>query len=160
MPLDVAVEEPHAWVVGAEAQDDVALGSDEDGVAAHGRGREGGVIGSIVESCFFGAAVDRLEDVAVQVERVLSWVVIVEDDFDDLVMAEDELVRVRAVDCGVGCIRAGGKDGVEGWDFRTDVGLVVEEGAVRVSASECLATSSLRARLTSSHRHRGYPSSC
>lgn len=65
MPLDVAVEEPHARIIGAEAQDDVAVWIDEDGVAAHGGGGEGGVVVWIVEACFFFAAVDELEGVAV-----------------------------------------------------------------------------------------------
>lgn len=67
-------------------------------------------------------------------EGVLSWVVVVEDDFDDLVVGEDELVGVGAVDHGVGGVCACGEDGVEGWDFGSDVGLVVEEGAVCMSA--------------------------
>jgi hypothetical protein len=41
------------------------------------------------------------------VEGVLSWVVVVEDDLDDLVVVEDELVRVGAVDLRVGCVGPG-----------------------------------------------------
>jgi hypothetical protein len=38
MPFYVAVEEPDARVVGAEAEDYVAVWTHEDGVAAHGSG--------------------------------------------------------------------------------------------------------------------------
>ena len=79
---------------------------------------------------------DDLELVAVEVERVLSRVVVVEDDLDDLVVVEDELVGVGAVDEGVGGVGAGGEDGVEGGNFGGDVGFVVEEGAVGVRLAE------------------------
>lgn len=132
VPFDVAVEEPDAGVVGAEAEHDVAVGVDEDGVAAHGRRREGGYVGGVVEAGVVVAAVDYLEGVAVEMEGVFSGIVVVEDDFDDLVVAEDELVGVRAVYGGVGGVGAGGEDGVEGGYFRGDVCLAVEESAVEV----------------------------
>ena len=72
-----------------------------------------------------------MERVAVEVERVFPRVVIVEDDFDDFVVCEDELIRVCTVDEGVSGVGASGEDGVEGGDFRGGVGLVVEEGAGR-----------------------------
>lgn len=64
-----------------------------------------------------------------EVERVFPRVVIVEDDFDDFVMCEDELIRVCTVDEGVSGVGASGEDGVECGDFGGGVGLVVEEGA-------------------------------
>lgn len=41
---------------------------------------------------------DDLEGVAVKVEGVFPWVVVVEDDFDDFVVGKNELISVRAVD--------------------------------------------------------------
>lgn len=139
MPLDVAVEEPHARVVGAEAQRDVAVGVNEDGVAAHGdrwvRGcgcvvEEHRLVVRVVEAGGFGGSGDELEVVRVQVEGVLAGVVVVHDDLDDLAVLEDEGVRVDAVDARVGDYLGGrGEDGVECWDFLVDVGDVVEECA-------------------------------
>lgn len=63
-------------------------------------------------------------------ERVFSGVVVVEDDFYDLVLRQHEGVGVVAVDEGVGCVGAGGEGGVESGDFGRDVGDVVEEGVV------------------------------
>ncbi len=40
MPLDVAVKQPDARVVTLKAQHEVAVGVDDDGIAAHGDGRE------------------------------------------------------------------------------------------------------------------------
>ena len=94
VPLDVAVKQPHARVIGAKAQHDVAVGIHEDGVAAHGSGGESFGFGRVVETCVVFAAVDDLEGVAVEMEGVLSGVVVVEDDLDDLIVAEDELVCV------------------------------------------------------------------
>ena len=70
VPLDVAVEEPDTRVVGAEAEDGVAVGVDEDGVATHGRCGEVRGSGGVVEAGFVLAAVDDLEGVAVEMERV------------------------------------------------------------------------------------------
>jgi hypothetical protein len=83
----------------------------------------------IVEACVVVATGYDLERVAVEMEGVFSRVVIVEDDFYDFVLCEDEGVCVAAVDGGVGCVGAGGEDGVEGGDFGADVGYIVEEGA-------------------------------
>lgn len=110
VPFDVAVEEPDAGVVGAEAHDDVAVGVYQDGVALHGGGGHGGDIGGVVVAGVFFATGDELEGVAVEMEGVLSGVVVVEDDFDDLVGAQDEGVGVDAIDGWVGGIGAGGED--------------------------------------------------
>lgn len=37
---------------------------------------------------------------------VLSWVVVVENDFDDLILIENKLICVGAVDFGVSCVWA------------------------------------------------------
>lgn len=124
------MKEPDAGVVGAKAEDEVAVGFDEDGVAAHGGGGERFCRRGVVEAGVVVAAVDDLKRVAVEMEGMFSRVVIVEDDLDDLVVAEDELIGMGAVDEGVGCVGAGGEDGVEGGDFGSDIGFVVEEGAV------------------------------
>lgn len=128
VPFDVAVEEPDAWVVGAEADDEVAIRADHEGVAAHGDGGEG-FVADVVSGFLLGAD-DGLEVVAVKVEGVLARVIVVEDDFDDLVLLEDEGVGVGGVDGGVEGGGAGGEGGVEGGHFGADVGDVVEEGVV------------------------------
>jgi hypothetical protein len=69
--------------------------------------------------------------VAVQVEWVLAWVVVVDDDVDDLVVREDEGVRELAVDAGIGGNVASAEGGEESGDFGGLVGDVVEEGAGR-----------------------------
>ncbi len=139
VPFYVAVEEPDTGVVGAEAEDDVAVWVDHYGVAFHGCGGEGGGGGGgvgvgvgVVGAGVGGGADDGLEGVAVEVEGVFALVGVVEDDVDDVVVGEDEGVGVGAVDGGVGGCGAGGEGGEEGGDFGADVGYVVEEGAGRV----------------------------
>ena len=127
MPFYVAVKEPDARVVGAEAQYDVAVGVHHEGVAAHGDGGEG-FVADVVAGEFVRAG-DGLEGVAVEVEGVFAGVFVVEDDVDDLVFGEDEGVGVGAVDGGVGGGGAGAHYCEEGGDFGADVGYVVEEGA-------------------------------
>jgi hypothetical protein len=70
VPFDVAVEEPHTRVVGAKSEDGVAVGVDEDRVAAHRGGREVFLDGGVVEAGFIVAAMDDLESVAVEMEGV------------------------------------------------------------------------------------------
>lgn len=77
VPLDVAVEEPDARVVRLEAQDKVARGRHDDGVAAHGHRREVGHVAGVPVARVVVAAVDDLERVPVQVEGVLARVVVV-----------------------------------------------------------------------------------
>lgn len=94
------------WIVGAEAEDEVSVWADEDGVAPHGDFGEGFVIDEVAG--VLGGADDCLEGVAVEVEGMTAGVIVVEDDFDDLVFLENESVGVDAVDGGVGCGDAGG----------------------------------------------------
>ena len=87
MPFDVAMEQPYARVVGAEAKDNVTIGVHEDGVTTHRSRRELRNVARIVETCVVIAPMDELEGMAVKVEGVLSGVVVVEDKLNDLVMA-------------------------------------------------------------------------
>lgn len=60
---------------------------------------------------------------------MFACVVVVEDDFYNVVVLQDVGVRVDAIDGGVVGKVAGGKSGVECRDFRADVSYVVEECA-------------------------------
>jgi len=157
VPFDVAMEEPHAWVVGTEAEHDIAVRVDEDGVAAHGVGGEWRGSRGVVDACFVFAAVDDLKGVTVEVERVFSRVIVVQDDFDDLVGFEDKLVGVGAVDGGIGCVGASGEDGVEGGNFRCNVGHVVEESTAHILDKTGTNTRQSFQERTSLHRHPGCP---
>ena len=128
VPFDVAVEEPDAWVVGAEAEDNVAVGGRHEGISLHRNSWKCLVACPI--TCVLLGARNSLEGVAVEMERVAAFVVVVEDDFDHVVLLEDEGVGIGAVDNGVGGEGAGGEGGVEGGDFWAGVGMVVEEGVV------------------------------
>jgi hypothetical protein len=61
-----------------------------------------------VISRLFFTAPDGLEVVAVEVKGVFSRVVVIQNDLDDFVVAEDEGVGVDAVDAGVGRVGACG----------------------------------------------------
>lgn len=62
-----------------------------------------------------------------------SRVQVVDDDLDDLVLLQDEAVRVLAVDLRVGGEVSCAENGVQCRDLGVLVGDVVEEGAVRGS---------------------------
>lgn len=100
----MAVKEPNAWVVGAEADDEIAKWSDEKGVPAHWDFGEVGLgcIGGVVRARAGGAAGYGLEVMSMQMERVFARVEVVEDDFDNVVFGEHEGVCVTTVDFG-GC---------------------------------------------------------
>ena len=72
----MAVEEPHAGVVSLEAQDNVAIGPQDEGVPAHGNGRVVGLcrVGRVEDAGLFVRPCNGLEVMAVQMERVLSGV--------------------------------------------------------------------------------------
>lgn len=68
---------------------------------------------------------------AMQVERVFASIVVVENDLDDLAMAEHERISVPTVYRRV-CSRVAGCQGrIERWNFGLDVGDAIEEGAGR-----------------------------
>lgn len=149
VPFDVAVEEPDALitcvrgsivqrpvmekregtgVIGSEAQYDVPVRAHHDGIPTHRELREGFVVD--VDARFFGAADDGLEGVAVEVEGMFAGVHVVQHNFHDLVLFEDEGDGVLAVDGGVGGHVTRSQGGVERWDFGSDVGEVVEKGVI------------------------------
>lgn len=59
---------------------------------------------------------------------ILSWVIVVEHDFDDLVLGQDKGIGVAAVDGRIGGVGASGEDAVERRYLGAYVGHVVEEG--------------------------------
>lgn len=149
MPFNVTMEQPDAWVLGAEAQHNVSIRTDEDGVSAHGHGGGSGGVGGIVVAGFFVRSRNELEFVAVKMEgmflrqisyvkdervkgaeKIYARVVVVQDDFYDIAVAQDVGVRVSAVDLRIRGERARRQDRVEGWHFGTNIGDVVEEGTV------------------------------
>lgn len=128
------MKKPDARVVGLEAQDKVARGRHDDGVAAHGHRGEVGHVAGVPVARVVVAAVDDLERVPVQVEGVLARVVVVQDDVDRVLVVEDKGLGVVAVHGRVGGIVAGGQGGEERRDFGRCVGDVVEECAYQVLA--------------------------
>jgi len=119
--LDVAVEQPYAcmrsvfscqhkrgwrreliWIVGSEADHGIRLGLKHDGVALHGGARVVGICAGErprVRQCSF----EDLELVAVKMPWVQIAVLVVDDDFDNVVVFDDVRVdlaiykRIRGV---------------------------------------------------------------
>ena len=114
-------------VIGSEAQDDVSHRPDHEGVPSHGHGGER-LLSHILARILSGAS-SGLESVAMEMEGMFACVIVVEDDFYNVVVLQDVGVGVDAVDGGVIGKVAGGKSGVECRDFRADVSYVVEECA-------------------------------
>ncbi len=87
------------WVVGSEAQDDVAHWPHHEGVASH-RNRGECFIGDVL-ACIFVRANGGLKRVAVEVKRMSARVIVVENDLNNGIVFEDVGIRVDAVDGGV-----------------------------------------------------------
>lgn len=66
----VPMEQPDTGVVGAEAQDNVAVGAHEDGITAHGGGGWRGGVVWVVGAGFIFTAGYHLEGVAMEMEGV------------------------------------------------------------------------------------------
>ena len=136
MPVDVAVEKPHTRVVCYEADDVVTSWWEHHDVSSHWDGTESGMIAGIkwqgvavcvvVEVLSVGRnSLDDLEVVPVQMERVRAPVVVVENDLDNIIVIEDERVRVVPVDLGIGGQIAGRQDGIDSRHFGRRVADVV-----------------------------------
>lgn len=125
------VKKPDSRVVRAEAKDHVSIGAHEDGITAHGnRGRRGGVV-RVVDSSIVLTSGNKLEGMAVKMERMLARVVVVEDDLDDFVLPKDKGVGVASVNNWIGGVGASRKNSVEGWHLWSNVGDIVEECTTR-----------------------------
>ena len=125
VPLDVAMEEPNARIVRLVPHHHIPARIDLDDIASHRLGGEAALLAGVGTGVFGGAG-DDLEVVAVEMHGVAAGVVVVDDDFDDLVGFGDEGVGVGAVDKGVGGGLAGREGGEEGGHFLLEVGYLVE----------------------------------
>lgn len=83
----------------------------------------------IVKAGLLVRTVHNLKVMSVQVERMLSGIVVVQHDLDDLVLGENEGVGVTTVDSNTGGSVTGSKGSVKGRDLWSDVGNIVEKGA-------------------------------
>lgn len=123
VPLDVAVEEEDARVVGLDAQPRVRAAVDADDVSPRRRGA--GVAGPVKDA---GAALRSLNDlelVAVQVEGVDCWIKIVDDDLDNVTVVDDER-QDRSVHTRVCIVGSDGRRSIQGRCLLHDVCLIVE----------------------------------
>ena len=127
MPLDVAMKQPDTGVVRAETQHNVAIRIHHEGVSPHGNLGEGLIVR--VKACVVIRTNDSLECMAVEMEGMFARVVVVDDDFDDIVLLEDKGIGVGAVNVGVLSANPCRERTVEGWNLGFDVGDVIEEGA-------------------------------
>lgn len=130
-PFQVAVKEPYSRVVGSEAQDNVAVGPDKEGVAAHWNLRDGLIVGKVASR--FGGPYNSLEGVAVKVEGVFAGIIVVQDDFDSLSLLENKGIGVVAIDHGIGGEIRRSKGCVERRNLWRNVRHIVEEGTALIS---------------------------
>ena len=107
----MTVEHPNTRVVGYESDDEVSLRWNDKGIPSSRGAREGSVVGWIVGnpvSIFIvkevfavsWEAIDELESVSMHVKRMRACVVIVEDDFHNLIVSEDKGIGVFTIDRG------------------------------------------------------------
>jgi hypothetical protein len=130
MPLDVAVEQEDAGVVGREAQHNVRVAVDRDNIAT--RRRAGIVVGPAWPPTRPATgSVNHLELVAVQVEWVYGEVQVVDDQLNHIPVRDDERID-EAVHDGVGVSVAHRHGRVQRRDFLRDEGISVEAGAENV----------------------------
>ena len=126
VPLDVAVEEPHARVVRLEAEDCRAEPVNSEGVPPHRHLRIVLLLGVREPGVDAGARED-LDVVAVQVEGVVARREVVQRHLDHLVLLVNEGVDL-AVGLGIRCVVTCSEGRVEAGRLRRRVADVVEEG--------------------------------
>lgn len=127
MPFNVAMEQPSARVGGLEPQDGVRVRHDRDGVAPGRLLVVVGVPAGPVPGAGLGA-VENLEVMAVEMERVGGSILVVDHDLDDIAVVDNEGVDL-AVDDGIAVVVARGGGRVQGRHLLVDVCQVVEASA-------------------------------
>jgi len=127
VPFDVAVEEPDTRVIGLEPEDKMAERIDHKSVSSHGHPWRLSSVGRIVRASVWIGTHYGLEYVTVKMKGMFPGVMAIEDDFDDIVLLEDERVGATTVDGDIVCGLTGGHEGIEGGNLWTDIGGIVEE---------------------------------
>lgn len=99
-------------VVSLEPNNEVSFRVNHQSVSSHRDSRElcHGGVACVEVTCTIGAAGNDLKIVTVQMERMLSRVVIVQDNVHNLIFVKDVSVGVRAINACIGSICASGKD--------------------------------------------------
>ena len=118
-------------IVSLEPNNEVSFWIGHHGVSPHRDSREvsHSDIACVVVTGTVGAAGDDLEIVTVQMERMLSRVVVVQDNVHNLIFVKDESIGVRAINAYIGSICSSGKDGIQSWNLWSDVRDIVKERA-------------------------------
>src|SRR5205814_1295143 len=128
-------------IVASKPQDDVAVRPDEESVSSHRHCRhfhiaevEGSVVVGTAEDIsrvIISAAVvgsyNSLEIVAVQMERMLACVVVVDNKLNDLVVCKNKRIGVDAIDDAITGVVVSGKGCIEGRNLGPNVSDVVKE---------------------------------
>lgn len=141
------------WVICLETKYNISVGFYHNSVSSHGHFRKG-FVADVETSCFLGSN-DCLETVAVEMEWVFAFIIVIDDNLHNIAFLENEGVGVDAVNLCIGGRKTGRHDGVKRRNLWTDIRDVVEEGTVGY-VRDVPNEGSLR--LTSSHRPRGCPS--
>ena len=115
------------WIIRTEAKHNIAVGMHHEHISSHRDIRQW--IAAIVCARFFLSSDDRLESVSVEMERMLSGISTVEDDFNDIVFLENECIRVGAINCRTSCCITGREHRIQSRDFGLDICDVIEESA-------------------------------
>lgn len=119
MPLNMAVEEPNSFedeseseqgfrvpckillltrVIGFESEHKVATRSNGNSVSPHRSIRISRMISRIKVTCILIAAVDDLKCMAVQMERVFPFVIVVQNNIDNAILVQNMRICVGTVD--------------------------------------------------------------
>ena len=151
---NMAVEEPHARVISLKPHDKVARRPDHQGISTHRDRRKSCVVARVIYAPIIIRSYDHLEIVAVKMERMFPRVGIIEDDFDNLVLLQDEAVGVTAVYCHIRCIGACGERGVQRRYNRPGGCNVIEECTTLISTSH---SSNINGQRTSWRHLQGCP---
>ncbi|KAH3669046.1 hypothetical protein OGAPHI_001642 [Ogataea philodendri] len=135
VPFNMAMEEPDTWVVSLESDHKVGLRLHVQDVSLHW------IFRNIVRSRLvvtdwrsFVAVVwtsfNDLEHVTVQVERMLTCILVVEDNFHDFVFLQDNRVGVGSVNSSIRSIFTSRHDGSKSRNNWSNIGNSREEGIV------------------------------
>lgn len=133
MPLNMTMEEEHARVIGLESEHGIRFGVDGKDIT-HGRLLRETVGAAWIVAGSAARPVHNLELMPVQVEGVDGFIVIVDDDVDDVTRRYDERVDL-AIDNWVGVVIASGGSSVQTWDLLRNAGQTIETSTNMLSAS-------------------------
>lgn len=144
------------WIIRLETKYGVAVGIQHDSVPSHRHLRKRSA--AIVGAGFPLGSSDCLKIVAMEVEWMSAFIIIVDNDLNNFIPSQYKSIGVGSIYIAVGGDRTGRHGRVQCRHLRSNIRYIIEESTVTIISNYTGLGYIYISRLTSSHHHPDFPS--